>query len=104
MNAYKNIPWNNTVIPGKTKILQKYFCHKCLIKFIWLSKYIIYIIWFCIFHYILLPLNNFCRKKGYVGAVPYSNYELQNKINEQDKHIQNINKENNIGLKGELAR
>jgi len=49
-------------------------------------------------------LYNFCRKKGYVGAVPYSNYELQNKINEQDKHIQNINKEISNLIKMDPAR
>ena len=38
-------------------------------------------------------LYNFCKKKGYIGKVPYSNYELQNKINEQDRYINKINKE-----------
>ena len=38
-------------------------------------------------------LYGFCKKKGYIGKVPYSNYELQNKVNEQDRYINKINKE-----------
>ena len=38
-------------------------------------------------------LYDFCVKKGHIGAVPYSNFELQNKINEQDNKIEQINKD-----------